>query len=141
MSEELKLQRLQEVIATFNSNIYATCENEVGKYHLILVEGQGQKKQHRDIMLTGRTDTNKRCMLPIAPAVLCEEVDGLQALITSTDVPVASQTENARVPQAGDYVLVKIEKAKGKILYAHPPVAITKLSTYWRVLQQNGRIV
>ena len=129
------------MIATFNANIYATCENEVGKYHLVLVEGQGQKKQHRDIMLTGRTDTNKRCMLPIAPAITCEEVTGLQALMAATDVPVPSQAENARVPQAGDYVLVKIEKAKGKILYAHPPVAITRLSTYWKVLQEDGRIV
>lgn len=65
--EEVKSRRLTELIDAFQTT--ATIRNsllEVGRLHLVLVEGRANKQPYMDTILwTGRTDTNKRVIFGV----------------------------------------------------------------------------
>ena len=67
--QEEKMRRLQEVITTFREHMIAASDLEAGRLHLVLIEGPGKKKAiegQQAVMLTGKTDGNKRCMVSSA---------------------------------------------------------------------------
>ena len=57
--EPVKQRRLAEIIATFRKGVAARNALEVGREHLVLVEGHSKRSTPDNITLTGRTDTNK----------------------------------------------------------------------------------
>jgi tRNA A37 methylthiotransferase MiaB len=91
--QEVKLRRLQEVINLQNQLQNKRYAAEVGKEHVILVEGLSRKRTH----LTGLTDTNKRVVL-------------LREKVTADSDPI----------RRGDFVKVKVVDYNLKSLTAEP---------------------
>lgn len=107
--EEVKQRRLSEVIETFHATARARAPHEVGRTHVVLVEGVRigcvcvlcasvfgfwcgsssdsalQKSRRSSEEWSGRSDTNKKVIFPAKPA----------------DAPV----------KVGDYVLVQVDSA------------------------------
>ena len=59
VDEAVKQRRLEEVIETFRRHEKNNRKSEVGRIHLVLVEGRSKRSP---TMLTGRTDTFKVCV-------------------------------------------------------------------------------
>ena len=59
--EEIKLRRLQEMIALYRGHSLASMQKEVGKTFKVLVEGVSKKNEEE---LHGRTDQNKVAVFP-----------------------------------------------------------------------------
>ena len=91
--EDVKQRRLREVIDTFNAGARASNEEEVGRHHLVLLEGQS-KKDAAEWM--GRTDTNKRVVLPHIPLKPAD---------------ANSHDREPSLPLPGEYVAVQITEA------------------------------
>lgn len=100
--ESEKQRRLAEIIATFRRVAAARNAAEVGREHLVLVEGPSKRSTPEKPTWTGRSDTNKRCILPYR------------------DVP-ASVRIGRRGPmvslQPGDYVWARVTEAKAQTLF------------------------
>eukprot|EP01125_Pyxidicula_operculata_P000583 TRINITY_DN10586_c0_g1_i1.p1 TRINITY_DN10586_c0_g1~~TRINITY_DN10586_c0_g1_i1.p1 ORF type:complete len:569 (-),score=119.29 TRINITY_DN10586_c0_g1_i1:69-1775(-) len=105
--EDVKKQRLAEVIDTFYKGLATKNEKEIGNLHLVLVEGTSRKS---DADLAGRSDTNKKVVFS-------------QRMIP--DLRFNPPTES--IPSPGDYVIVKITSSSGVALIGEP-VAITTQS-------------
>ena len=89
--QEVKIRRLEEVISTFHSLVSQKNKNEIGKYHLVLVEKNSKRSPSE---LQGRSDTNKKVIF------------SKESLIS----PSLSQLSSKSVtPKIGDYVVVKID--------------------------------
>ena len=61
---DVKLRRLHEVIAAFRGAVRGRLAADVGSVHLVLVEGAARKSTPELPLLSGRTDCNKRAVLP-----------------------------------------------------------------------------
>ncbi|CAM9828603.1 unnamed protein product, partial [Heterosigma akashiwo] len=102
-----KLRRLQEVIDCFHRTAAAGNRRELGRTHLVLVEGPAKRGEG---LLTGRTDTNKR-------VVFAGERPGEAAAGGAR-----GGQGGARSPpppcllRPGDYAAVRIEAATGHTL-------------------------
>lgn len=92
---EVKIQRLQELNEVYRRGRLGKYQQQIGKLHLVLVEGPALKKKQSDLddMLTGRTDNFMRVLFQDLP-------NGMVRL------------------KPGDYVAVKVEKVTGGKLYA-----------------------
>eukprot|EP01038_Epipyxis_sp_PR26KG_P010499 gene10499-14110_t len=65
VTPETKNRRLREVIDVYRSQLHIKNYNEeIGQIRVILIEGYGTKSTPEHPMLTGRTDGNKRVVLP-----------------------------------------------------------------------------
>jgi len=106
--EDVKKRRLQEVIDTFHRVIFEKNSHEIGKIHLVLVEGRSRKS---DSDLKGRSDTNKKVLFP-------------DILIWNKN---SGEFVNAR---AGDYVVVAVERTNGLTLFGKP-IEITTQAEFW----------
>jgi MiaB/RimO family radical SAM methylthiotransferase len=62
--EDVKQRRLREVIQTFNMGARESNDEEVGREHLVLIDGLSKKSELEWI---GRTDTNKKVVFARAP--------------------------------------------------------------------------
>jgi MiaB/RimO family radical SAM methylthiotransferase len=97
VGEEIKQQRLQEVIDTFRNCVQSKNEaEELGELRVVLVEGEARNKKlgtngEPDYNLTGRTDENKRCIFG---------------------------GEGKDKFKAGDYAVVRINDVRGQSLKA-----------------------
>ncbi len=70
MAEAVKLRRLQEIIEVHHSCVREkNIREELGRYRLVLVEGEATKASVLKPMLTGRTDGNKRVVFPSLPTL------------------------------------------------------------------------
>lgn len=102
--EPEKQRRLSEIIATFRRRAAERNAAEVGREHLVLVEGHSKRSSPLNPTLTGRTDSNKRCVFPAAEA------------LADADDPTAP-----RVPlRPGDYAVVRVAEAKAQTLICEP---------------------
>eukprot|EP01130_Rhizamoeba_saxonica_P018684 TRINITY_DN9433_c0_g1_i1.p1 TRINITY_DN9433_c0_g1~~TRINITY_DN9433_c0_g1_i1.p1 ORF type:complete len:573 (-),score=141.96 TRINITY_DN9433_c0_g1_i1:37-1755(-) len=106
--EDVKKERLNEVISTFHRIAIDKGTEEVGKTHIVLIDGYSKRS---DDDLRGRTDTNKKVIFPNKP------------------IPDMTNNETPREAQPGDYVIVNITDSKGLTLMGKP-VGITTLSKY-----------
>eukprot|EP01123_Difflugia_compressa_P006759 TRINITY_DN19123_c0_g1_i1.p1 TRINITY_DN19123_c0_g1~~TRINITY_DN19123_c0_g1_i1.p1 ORF type:complete len:184 (+),score=57.42 TRINITY_DN19123_c0_g1_i1:22-552(+) len=111
--EPVKKRRLQEVIQTFYEILFQKNSSEIGKKHLVLVEGKSRKSPS---YLKGRSDTNKKVIFPDIPTPLFSD-DGTFSDIISPVKP-------------GDYVVVVIESSSGVSLRGHPIVSMTQQQFY-----------
>ena len=104
--EEVKGRRLAELIAAYRAGIHAAAPAEVGRHHLVLVEGPSRRDPGA---LTGRTDTFKR------------------AIFADVDVPAGyaggvhggGGGPLVRL-RPGDYVAVEVTAATGATVTARP---------------------
>lgn len=136
---DVKSRRLQEIIDTFRINVQLKNERvEQGKLRLVLLEGQAKRQTHPGMITWhGRTDQNKRIMLPIdesvgvmnesqARLILQQSLDGF-----ATDLP---PTERSNV-EAGDYAVVEVTEVKGhtlrgKLLWKSTLAGFADMETY-----------
>ncbi|CAD7700704.1 unnamed protein product [Ostreobium quekettii] len=98
--QPVKARRLAEVIQVFRETMFGKNEKEVGRTHLVLVEGEAKKSEE---MLTGRTCTMKRVIFPKISVPASQHGCGGEA-----------------VPQPGDYVSVDVVSAQSSTLTARP---------------------
>lgn len=112
--QQVKLQRLQEIIQTFGTNVERkNFQQETGRYHVVLVEGFSRRSTVEAPELSGLTDTNKRCVFKDFEMPVSIESS------FSSDLSIRAT--------AGDYVLVRIEEA-GRNTLKGVPVARTTLA-------------
>ncbi|HAD35074.1 MAG TPA: tRNA (N6-isopentenyl adenosine(37)-C2)-methylthiotransferase MiaB, partial [Chitinophagaceae bacterium] len=69
---EVKNRRLNEIISLHRSHSEQKNKEEIGKIHLILVEGPSKKNPEE---WCGRTDTNKMVIFPKGQAEKCQFVN------------------------------------------------------------------
>ena len=62
--EHVKKERLTLLIDTFKKNQLIKQKEEIGKNHLVLIDGNGRLGE---VQLTGLTDTNKRAVFERKP--------------------------------------------------------------------------
>lgn len=119
VSQETKLRRLQELIETYRAGLLDRGAEEVGRTHLVLVEGPSKRSEGA---LTGRTDTFKR------------------VIFDDTAIP-ARYSDPAGQPlvklSVGDYVAVKIVEGGGGVLKG-VPLGRTTMSEF---VQKHGSAV
>lgn len=98
--EAVKQRRLREVIDTFTPLAKARNDAELGRVHLLLLEGTSRKSEGEWV---GRTDTGKKVVIPRAPV--------------ASDIGVSSEVELRK----GDYVAVRVvESISANTLRALP---------------------
>ncbi|KAJ0408647.1 hypothetical protein ATCC90586_006348 [Pythium insidiosum] len=135
--QDVKLRRLQEVIATFGDVV--TQKNLIedsDRLHVVLVQGAARRSKDGRPMLTGLTDTNKRCVfadVPIA-ASLEEHRRAAGDALADSFLPLPAGSAHPQVQATrGDYVLVRIHEAGRHTLHA-TPIARTTLQEVHRVV-------
>jgi tRNA A37 methylthiotransferase MiaB len=96
VAHAVKIERLQELIATYRSELCKKGEKEVGKCHLVLVEGPSRRSE---TVLTGRTDTFKRVVFD--DIGVCPSLVGLESDSSRVNLGI------------GDYAAVKIVDGGG----------------------------
>ena len=99
------MRRLQELIQAYRDRLHERSLQEVGRRHLVLVEGPSRRSQ---AALTGRTDTFKRVVFDAEPVA------------ASYQQHLAAAAEPVVQLQPGDYVAVQVEQATGGTLLARP---------------------
>lgn len=91
--QDVKLRRLQEVIATFRAGATTRNAEEVGRLAVVLIEGAARRSTPERPQVTGRTDNFKRVLLPDA-AVPCSSwagsSDALAAALGAADAGAAA---------------------------------------------------
>lgn len=105
--EDIKNSRLQELIEAYRQGLAEGAVEELGRRHLVLVEGPSRRSPSN---LTGRTDTFKRVVFPNTPVPA--SYSGLDERDTSEGPLV--------VLQPGDYVAVQVMEAGGGTLGVKP---------------------
>ena len=134
--EEIKAQRLQEVISMFRTKVQQRNDDmEVGKLRLVLVEGESKKSKEGNRTWGGRTDQNKRITFPVGgggdmyslPHCWSEEsISPILASLNSMNMGGNSMmrsdlmydfVKSPKVPlQVGDYAVVQVTEARGHTL-------------------------
>eukprot|EP01026_Neomeris_dumetosa_P074006 TRINITY_DN7670_c0_g1_i5.p3 TRINITY_DN7670_c0_g1~~TRINITY_DN7670_c0_g1_i5.p3 ORF type:complete len:246 (+),score=23.69 TRINITY_DN7670_c0_g1_i5:316-1053(+) len=94
---DVKAARLQQIVATFREKLLQQNLLEVGKLHLILVEGYSKKSKND---LVGHTDTFKSVVIPNQP--VCK---------------LSGNPNEKEELKVGDYVSVRITKATSGTLF------------------------
>jgi tRNA-2-methylthio-N6-dimethylallyladenosine synthase len=140
--EEVKHRRLKEVIDTFFATLAEKSREEVGRRHLVLVEGvhvrpaaatwrpdtllipflvsaQTSRRSSNDLM--GRTDNNKKVVFPNV------KVDAEYSVGTTGKTAAAADSKVEVRP--GDYVVVEVDNTTGLTLLGRP-LARTSLSRF-----------
>jgi MiaB/RimO family radical SAM methylthiotransferase len=121
--QDVKLRRLNEVIAAFRAGAAAALAGDVGRTHLVLVDGPGRKSTPGAPLWRGRTDCNKTCVFPADVPV-----HGSLAALTAAGGGVAAAAGTPLVrPQPGDWVAVRVTGVGTTSLRA---VAVTTLQEF-----------
>lgn len=120
---DVKLRRLQQVIDTYSDVV--TRKNAVedtDRLHVVLVQGPSRRSSDDKPMLTGLTDTHKRCVFPdyMLPGSLrdFQHLAGPQLAPAFLPLPPLA-AEGVRAAR-GDYVLVRVHEAGRHTLHATP---------------------
>uniref|UniRef100_A0A7S3KEY7 Uncharacterized protein n=1 Tax=Euplotes crassus TaxID=5936 RepID=A0A7S3KEY7_EUPCR len=106
--EDVKQERLRAMIDVFKKNQLLKQMDEVGKYHLMLIDGVSKRS---DTQFTGLTDTNKRVVIDNSLKVHESWKDYTSSAGSSLDLTS---------PSVGDFVKVKIEDASQNTLFGTP---------------------
>jgi len=113
--EDVKKRRLAEAIEIFRKRMIQKLEAQIGKTHLVLVDGTSKRSQEEWI---GRTDTNFKVLFKKGNLALDEEIR------SETD-------ESVSQVKVGDYIQVKITSVSGATLRAEP-ICKTTLASFTR---------
>ena len=143
---DVKLRRLREVIDVFQTGAAARHRMEVGKRHLVLLEGPSKRSTPDAPEFVGRTHNNKRCIVaggcvrwcylqgrhdvtPVAAcffSLLCWAV-----FCTGASVPVSVDPDAEAVAmQAGQFVVADVHKSTAATLMA-TPVAQSSITEFF----------
>ena len=116
--EEIKQQRLQEIIQVFRTSVQTrNDEREVGRLRLVLVEGESKKSKPEAITWHGRTDQNKRVVFPMQSDLSCRKEEDVRTLLRQLQSGGAGMQSVADVPlRPGDYAVVQVTEARGHTL-------------------------
>ena len=125
--EAVKQRRLREVIETFNAGARASNAAEVGRRHLVMLEGPSKKSADEWM---GRTDTNKRVV--VRRAAVGEWAGG-------GDREAAAAAAAARDMEPGDMVAVRITEAISANTLRAEPLARCSIARYAQ-LEREGRL-
>ncbi|KAL4855666.1 CDK5 regulatory subunit-associated protein 1 [Chlorella vulgaris] len=133
--EAVKQRRLKELIDVYRQQLYLRNASELGRTHLVLVEGPSRRSE---LALTGRTDTSKRVVFQDEPVPA-----GLlgSMLISGGNGSSTGSGRQGSAPmvrlQPGDYVAVEVT-GTGGTLQARP-LARTTLSEFavWQASAQR----
>ncbi|PSC68658.1 CDK5 regulatory subunit-associated 1 [Micractinium conductrix] len=136
--EAVKQRRLEELIAAYRQQLHARQEAEVGRRHLVLVEGRSRRSEAD---LTGRTDTFKRVVFQDAPVPASYAgwaADGAGGDPAAAESPARSGGALGGGPaagapplvrlQPGDYVAVEVTDAGGTLRAR--PLARTSIAQF-----------
>lgn len=132
--QDVKLRRLSELIDVYRAGLHACNDAEVGRRHLVLVEGRSRRSSDA---LTGRSDTFKRVVFP--DVALPSSYFGATSAgwLGSAPAPEIAAIAEGRESGAqglaralpGDYVAVEVTAAAGGTLMARP-LARTTLAEF-----------
>jgi MiaB/RimO family radical SAM methylthiotransferase len=126
---DIKQRRLEEIIETFRRNVQEKNEKqEVGRVRLVLVEGISRKK---GVMLTGRTDQNKRILFH--PGTCYTE-----SAVRTNDPASAAVIDDLH---PGDYVAVLVTEAKGHTLRGTALWKSDGINSFHSMMQQQDSLV
>lgn len=100
--DDVKLRRLQELIAAFRAGAAAASAAEVGREHVVLVEGDSKRSTPTAPQLAGRTDSNRKCVWDAAAPVRCRQAGAAVAV------------------GKGDFVRVRVTEAGPSTLQVEP---------------------
>lgn len=122
--EDVKLQRLQEIIHVFRTHVQQrNDEREVDRLRLVLVEGESKKSKPENITWHGRTDQNKRVVFPMQTDLSCRKEEDMKVLLRQLQSGVEAgalgfQDSFARASplRPGDYAVVQVTEARGHML-------------------------
>lgn len=133
--EAVKNARLQEIIAVFREGLAASMAAEIGRRHLVLVQGPSKRDP---AWLTGRTDSMKRVVfsdvvLPPSYTLAASPVGSSSSLQSASsfggDSGRSGISNDGVRAEPGDYVAVEIVSASAGTLTARP-VALTTLREF-----------
>ena len=120
--EDVKSRRLQAVIETFTAGAKAANMEEIGRHHLVLVEGASKKpRPDGTVEWMGRTDTNKRVVLEHRPL---RTVGGEGATASTAH---GGAGDNPALPLPGTYVAVRVTEALSANTLRAEPLAMTSI--------------
>lgn len=106
--EQVKKDRLQRMIDTFMKAQLDITQKEIGKYHLVLIDGPGKKPGQ----LKGRTDTYR--------SVIFDGSNKVPVLKSKHLFKDLQSCEEKTEVKKGDYVIVKINSCSSNTLFATP---------------------
>jgi len=113
----VKTRRLQELITEYRSGLEKAALEEVGRRHIVLIEGASKRSEEQ---LTGRTDSFKRVILDDIKVPAKYKIHFRESTHGEDLVPI----------KPGDYVAVQIVNGgKGATLFAKP-LARTTISEF-----------
>jgi tRNA A37 methylthiotransferase MiaB len=117
--EDVKKRRLAEVIETFRAGAARANEEDVGRTHLVLVEGVARKS---DAQMSARSDTGKRVII---------EGRRTRDMRTDTGNGGGGDDDDGDVDiKPGDYVVARVERAGPSTLIARP-LGITTATRFY----------
>jgi tRNA A37 methylthiotransferase MiaB len=115
VSEEVKQRRVQQMIETFSEVQAPLNQAEVGKLHLLLVEGRAKREQG---VLMGKTDNYKNGYAAVQTVPLYDK----------------GQVVGRREFAIGDYLVVRVNRAGPRALYCIPLAIVATLNEYYHNL-------
>jgi MiaB/RimO family radical SAM methylthiotransferase len=107
--EQVKQRRLREVIDTFNAGARVSNDEEVGREHLVLIDGLSKKSTKEWI---GRTDTNKK------------------VVFARTPIPAGPGAKAQVEVGPGDYVAVRVTESISANTLRAAPVARSSIEQF-----------
>jgi tRNA A37 methylthiotransferase MiaB len=116
--EDVKQERLRAMIEVFKKNQLFKQNEDIGKHHLMLIDGTSKK---HSTQFTGLTDTNKRVVF---------EKSCLIHPSNSNSIP-----EPTYSPQIGDLVEVKITSATQNTLFC-TPIRLSSITDFHKSLKE-----
>jgi len=126
---EVKIQRLNQVIQTFNRLAHENNAKELAKYHLVLVDGESRRSKNE---WCGRTDSNKKVIFPKMKVPTIASAHDQQMLKMLLNSKLNSGLP-ANMPEScinlGDYLVVQIDSYSAHSLRGKP-IARTTLSQF-----------
>ena len=114
--EVIKLRRLQEMIEVYMKNLESITRKELGRLHLVLIEGFSGGKYPGQ--LKGRTDTNKRVLIQQKNISEIDKKKVYKALKGEIHKEfIAEINDKSNEIKVGDYVLARIVDCTKKSLF------------------------
>ncbi|KAL4447151.1 hypothetical protein ABPG74_014003 [Tetrahymena malaccensis] len=137
--EEVKKQRLQQMIDVFHKNQELVNKQEVGRVHLVLVEGKGKFENQ----IRGRTDTNKRVIfnsLTTCSSDIPEDIshsdEQLKEFLMKQQIEQSINQGEQNKINNGDFILARVDSVSVRSLFC-TPIAKCSISQFAKLSKNN----
>lgn len=118
--ELVKKERLKRMIEVFLKAQLEITQKEIGKYHLVLIDGPGKKPGQ----LKGRTDTYR--------PVIFDASNKIPVMTSKREFNDLEACEHRAEVKKGDYVIVKIDSCTSNTLFGQP-LCKTDFKTFFEI--------